>query len=76
MAPCGATTTKAKTMPAKPYTASVFDDTGSHKGVDVRDTKMLTPGAREVYATGKNELKRDENKTKPAPKLGVKGMPS
>jgi hypothetical protein len=63
-------------MPAKPYTATVFDDSGSHKGIDAKDSKQLMPGAREVYATGKNELKRDENKTKPAPKLGVKGFPS
>lgn len=63
-------------MPAQPYKATIFDDSGNHKGVDQKDSKSLQAGAKEVYATGKNELKRDTNKTMAHPKLGVKGFPN
>lgn len=62
-------------MPAKPFMKNIFDDTGTHKGTTYAESKLLQPGAKsEPYATGKNSLTRDVNKTKATPKLGVKGF--
>ncbi len=47
------------------------------KGKDVRAVKAAIPStAHDVYATGKNSLSRDVNKTKPVGELGgLKGFP-
>ena len=51
-----------------------FDTQAVDKAKDVRDTQMLEPGAKEPYATGKNEVSRDTRKHKPFGKLGAKGF--
>lgn len=54
-----------------------FDATETPKGRDVRAVKAaITTTARDVYATGKNELTRDSNKTKSPGELGgLNGFP-
>jgi len=45
------------------------------EGVRVENTKQLTPGAREPYATGTNKVgERFKTKHKPFGKLGAKGF--
>ena len=62
-------------MPAKPFMKDIFSDTGVHKGTTYAESKLLQGGTKnEPYATGKNSLTRDVNKTKSTPKLGVKGF--
>lgn len=52
-----------------------FNYTPPIQGKRVEDTKMLTPGAHEQYATGTNDVaKRFESKSKPYGKLGAKGF--
>lgn len=54
---------------------NVFEDSGVHKGTTYAESKLLKPGtSNEPYATGKNKLTRDVNKTKATPKLGVRGF--
>ncbi len=58
-----------------PLKGKSYDSPTPIQGKDVSATSMLTPGAREPYATGKNDVdKRDKGKHKPFGKLGVKGF--
>ena len=50
-----------------------YDSSTPITGKDVKSTKMLEPGAREPYNTGKNTQDRDKTKHKPFGKLGLKG---
>ncbi len=60
------------TMPNK-----LFSATEATKGRDVRAVKAgIGTTAKDVYATGKNDLSRDVNKTGSAGELGgLKGFP-
>ena len=51
-----------------------FDANADSKGKDVKETKMLEPGAKEPYATGTNVIDRHTGKHKPFGKLGAKGF--
>lgn len=57
---------------------SFFDANEAPKGRDVRAVKAgISTTAKDVYATGKNDLSRDVNKTKSPGELGgLKGFPS
>jgi hypothetical protein len=51
-----------------------FDTNAVDKGKDVKETKMLDPGAKEAFATGTNSVTRQTTKHKPFGKLGAKGF--
>lgn len=51
-----------------------FDADAKTAAKDVKETKMLEPGAKEPYATGTNNQERHMGKHKPFGKLGAKGF--
>lgn len=51
------------------------DEVSSSSAKDVKETKQLSDGARERFATGQNSTKRHKAKAKPFGKKGARGMP-
>lgn len=51
------------------------DEVTSSSAKDVKETKQLSDGARERFATGTNSTKRHKSKGKAVGKKGARGMP-
>lgn len=53
-----------------------YGDTSKLEGIEAKDSKMLKPGAREIFNTGTNTQARDMTKKPNYGKGGVKGFAS